>query len=138
MSSNGGARIYVGLEPPVERSTIEGLHPRTLAHIDIHTGTGGIAAGITTMRAMSKAVTLAQPISAAAIAINPLPVHRSSTLRPGSNLSGALCRRVSRSHIAAGTPSRRPEIHPGAGYVVVTASLSRPGDRCRDDHGSAC
>ena len=32
---------------------------------------------------MSKAVTLAQPISAAAIATNPLPVHRSSTLRRG-------------------------------------------------------
>lgn len=25
---------------------VQGLHPRTLSHIDIHAGTGGVAAGI--------------------------------------------------------------------------------------------
>ncbi|BDE16931.1 hypothetical protein Mkiyose1665_35370 [Mycobacterium kiyosense] len=73
---------------------------------------------------MSSAVTLAQPISAAAIATNPVPVHRSMTWRPAITPVRRIVS-TSRWESCCGwyTGSATSE-SPGAGYVIVTESLS--------------
>lgn len=83
VSSTGGVGTYGGLDT----MTSNGAQSKALIHEPWRTSTSTPASTAlireerTACGQMSKAVTLAQPNSAAAIATNPLPVQRSSTLR---------------------------------------------------------
>ena len=105
----------------VERGTVESPCPRTLPNIDLaprpqrrYRASSARHAG-----QMSKAVTLAQPNSAAAIATKPLPVHRSSTCLPATipvRSIESTRRRESCCGWYTFASARRTT---GAGYVVV-------------------
>ena len=88
---------------------------------------------------MSKAVTLAQPISAAAIATYPLPVHRSSTRRPGNRSRSFHCvNQQVANRLAADTPRRLPRRQPGPGTWSSRVGLSSDSPwRSRHDLGNA-
>ncbi|OBI67705.1 hypothetical protein A5706_12440 [Mycobacterium sp. E796] len=72
---------------------------------------------------VSQAVTLAQPISAAAIATNPLPVQRSRTRRPGMRAVWCIASTSNRESSWGRYTLCATEIA-GSGYVVVNVGLS--------------